>query len=238
LLASMQEAGAALPEGVDARRLDARGRRVIVIGGGDTAMDCVRTAMRQNCWGVICLYRRGEIERSGSRRELVKAQAEGVQVLWQTETESYQPGTITMIEAALGACTVEEGGQLVVRQRDAAGHELPQRRFTADLVIAAIGSQPEFLSAYGADGLAANGDGVLQVDRESGATNMPGVFAAGDLSRGPSLAVWAIHDGRAAAAGIHRHLSVHVAAGRRSRIVIPSSTIFDAAPTHEVVEMP
>ncbi|MGH7107157.1 MAG: FAD-dependent oxidoreductase [Acetobacteraceae bacterium] len=232
LLASMQEPGAALPDGVDPARVDASGRRVIVIGGGDTAMDCVRTALRQGCVGVICLYRRGELDRSGSRRELKKAQAEGVQVLWQTETELYLPNTITMVEAAAGACMVDEGGCLVVRRNNAAGREIERKTIATDLVISAIGSQPDLPPAYGADGLAADGNGVVQVDPETGATNLPGVFAAGDLSRGPSLAVWAIRDGRAAAAGIHGYLNARdgAASGKSDARGAPELRILAAIP--------
>ena len=238
LLASIQEPGAVLSDGVDLARLDARGRRVIVIGGGDTAMDCVRTALRQACRGVVCLYRRGEFDRSGSRRELNKAQAEGVQVLWHTETESYLPNTITMVEAAVNACSVDEGGRLVVRRRHANGYEIDRRTIAADMIITATGSQPDLPAAYGADGLIANGNGVVRVDPETGATNLPGVFAAGDLSRGPSLAVWAIRDGRAAAAGIHRHLSANPAAGHNSKIVAPSPAPLAAALMHEIGTVP
>ena len=230
LLASMQEPSATLPDGVDVERLDARGRRVIVLGGGDTAMDCVRTALRQGCLGVICLYRRGELDRSGSRRELNKAQAEGVQVLWRTETESYLPHTITMIEAAAGACAVDEGGRLVVRRRNTAGHEIERRTIDTDLIISATGSQPDLPATYGAGGLITNGNGVVRVTPETGATNLPGVFAAGDLSRGPSLAVWAIRDGRAVAAGIHGYLCADTMTAPRKKLTREPLATSTAAP--------
>lgn len=231
LLASMREPGATLPDGVEAERLDARGRRVIVIGGGDTAMDCVRTALRQGCQGVVCLYRRGELDRSGSRRELNKAQAEGVQVLWQTEVESYLPNTITMIETVADACALEEGGRLVVRRSNAAGREIERRMIDTDLIISATGSQPDLPAAYGADGLITNESGVVKVDPETGATNLSGVFAAGDLSRGPSLAVWAIRDGRAAAAGIHKYLCAGAVEISRKKFVSQSLATLTPAPT-------
>jgi glutamate synthase (NADPH/NADH) small chain len=231
LLASMREPGATLPDGVEAERLDARGRRVIVIGAGDTAMDCVRTALRQGCQGVVCLYRRGELDRSGSRRELNKAQAEGVQVLWQTEVESYLPNTITMIETVADACALEEGGRLVVRRSNAAGREIERRMIDTDLIISATGSQPDLPAAYGADGLITNESGVVKVDPETGATNLSGVFAAGDLSRGPSLAVWAIRDGRAAAAGIHKYLCAGAVEISRKKFVSQSLATLTPAPT-------
>lgn len=230
LLASMQEPGAALPDGVEVERLDARGRRVVVIGGGDTAMDCVRTALRQDCLSVVCLYRRGELDRSGSRRELNKAQAEGVQVLWQTETESYRPNTITMVEATVGSCGVDEGGRLVVRRSNANGYEIDRRTIDADMIIAATGSQPDLPPEYGAGDLITNESGVVKVDPETGATNLPGVFAAGDLSRGPSLAVWAIRDGRAVAGGIHKYLCADTMAALRNSIVRAPLATFTPAP--------
>ena len=230
LLASMQELGAALPDGVEVERLDARGRRVVVIGGGDTAMDCVRTALRQDCLSVVCLYRRGELDRSGSRRELNKAQAEGVQVLWQTETESYRPNTITMVEATVGSCGVDEGGRLVVRRSNANGYEIDRRTIDADMIIAATGSQPDLPPEYGAGDLITNESGVVKVDPETGATNLPGVFAAGDLSRGPSLAVWAIRDGRAVAGGIHKYLCADTMAALRNSIVRAPLATFTPAP--------
>ena len=179
---------------------------------------------------LILIVARHELDRSGSRRELNKAQVEGVHVVWHTEIESYRPNTITMVEAAVGSCGVDEGGRLVVRRSNASGYEIERRTIGADMIIAATGSQPDLPAAYGADGLITNESGVVKVDPETGATNLPGVFAAGDLSRGPSLAVWAIRDGRAVAAGIHGYLCADAMTAPRKRVAREPLATFIPAP--------
>ena len=182
--------------------LNAAGKRVVVIGGGDTAMDCVRTAIRQGALRVTCLYRRDRANMPGSQREVGHAEAEGVQFRWQSA-----PLAILGADRVTGVqgCHVELGDP------DASGRHQPvlrrDRPFEepADLVIAALGFEAEALPERLADPrLLLNLDGTLQTNGLH--TSLPGVFAAGDISRGASLVVWAIRDGRDAAQAIHRHL--------------------------------
>jgi glutamate synthase (NADPH/NADH) small chain len=194
--------------------LDARGKDVVVIGGGDTAMDCVRTAVRQGAASVKCLYRRDKANMPGSMREVKNAEEEGVEFIWLSAPEAF-----------LGDAAVS--GVRAVRMRlglpDATGRQSVEpvegSHFTvaADLVIKALGFDPEELPrAYDQPALAVTRWGTLKVDHKSFMTSLPGVFAAGDIVRGASLVVWAIRDGRDAAAAMHAWLrqnaSVAVAA--------------------------
>jgi glutamate synthase (NADPH/NADH) small chain len=184
--------------------LDAKGKRVVVIGGGDTAMDCVRTAVRQGAVSVTCLYRRDRANMPGSLREVKNAEEEGVQFQWLAAPEAF-----------LGDVTVS--GVRAVRMHlglpDASGRQavepVPGSAFTVegDLVIKALGFDPEDLpAAFGEPALKVSRWGTLTVDRRSFMTSLPGVFAAGDIVRGASLVVWAIRDGRDAAAAMHSHM--------------------------------
>ena len=210
LLASMDEPEVVLPSGIAAEngKALARGRHVAVIGGGDTAMDCLRTALRQGAASVTCIYRRGEWDRPGSWRELEKAEKEGVEFLWNAETRSIQSQSVSMIEGNVHSCVGGSKATLFIDQHAHIGREAYRLCIEADFLIAAIGSEPALPKEYGAPGLATNHKGALVVESQTGATNIPGVFAAGDLARGPSLAVWAIRDGRTAANGIHRFLTM------------------------------
>jgi len=187
----------------DSGALDANGKHVAVIGGGDTAMDCVRTAMRQGAKSVSCLYRRDRDNMPGSLREVANAEEEGIVFQW-----------LTLPKAFLGMEKVE--GVRIARMRlgvpDPTGRKTPEEidgaDFTlgADLVIKALGFDPEDLPRlFRAPDLAVSRWGTLDIDRSS-MTNLDGVFAAGDVVRGASLVVWAIRDGRDAAASIHTYL--------------------------------
>ena len=182
-------------------QLDAAGRDVVVIGGGDTAMDCVRTALRQDARSVTCLYRRDRANMPGSLREVKNAEDEGVRFLWLSAPLAF-----------VGDATV--CGVLAVRMHlelaDATGRQgvepVPGSEFTvpASLVIKALGFEPEDLpAAFGKTALAVSRHGTLRIDPQTFMTSMPGVFAAGDIVRGASLVVWAIRDGRDAAAQMH-----------------------------------
>jgi glutamate synthase (NADPH/NADH) small chain len=183
--------------------LNAAGKRVVVIGGGDTAMDCVRTAIRQGAVSVQCLYRRDQANMPGSMREVKNAQEEGVEFVWLSAPEAF-----------LGDTAVT--GVKVVKMRlgmpDASGRasvEPSDERMTvpADLVIKALGFDPEDLPRlWGVPGLEVSRWGTLKVDHRTQMTSLPGVFAAGDIVRGASLVVWAIKDGRDAAARMHDYL--------------------------------
>jgi glutamate synthase (NADPH/NADH) small chain len=184
--------------------LNAGGKRVVVIGGGDTAMDCLRTAVRQGAASVTCLYRRDRANMPGSMREVKNAEEEGVHFAWLSAPEAF-----------LGDDVVT--GVRAVRMRlglpDASGRQsveiVPGSHFTvgADLVIKALGFDPEPLPRLWAqDSLEVSRWGTLKVHPRSFQTSLPGVFAAGDIVRGASLVVWAIRDGRDAAAAIHSYL--------------------------------
>jgi len=190
--------------------LNASGKNVVVIGGGDTAMDCVRTAMRQGAKSVSCLYRRDRENMPGSLREVAHAEEEGVKFLWLSAPKAFVgPKTVSQVKA--------------VRMRlglpDASGRrapeEVPDSEFSleADLVVKALGFDPEDLPhAFGAKDLNVSRWGTLRVSFRTMMTNLDGVFAAGDIVRGASLVVWAIRDGREAAAAIHDYIQAKAVA--------------------------
>ncbi len=195
--------GDAVPER-EAALLNAAGKDVVVIGGGDTAMDCVRTAIRQDAKSVTCLYRRDRQNMPGSLREVKNAEEEGVNFLWLAAPEAFLGD-----EHVTGVRAV----RMHLGLPDASGRQsvepMAESSFAvkADLVIKALGFDPEDLpAAFGVPGLDLTGWGTLKVHPRSFETSLPGVFAAGDIVRGASLVVWAIRDGRDAAAAIHRHL--------------------------------
>jgi glutamate synthase (NADPH/NADH) small chain len=185
--------------------LNAAGRRVVVIGGGDTAMDCVRTAVRQGAASVACLYRRDRANMPGSMREVKNAEEEGVRFLWLSAPEAFQGrNSVTAVRAV----------KMRLGLPDASGRQSVEivdgSHFTvgADLVIKALGFDPEPLpTLWSQDGLEVSRWGTLRINPRSFETALPGVFAAGDIVRGASLVVWAIRDGRDAANAIHGYLA-------------------------------
>ncbi|MBK1665010.1 dihydropyrimidine dehydrogenase [Rhodospirillum rubrum] len=190
--------------------LDAKDKAVVVIGGGDTAMDCLRTAIRQGARSVKCLYRRDRANMPGSQREVINAVEEGVDFVW-----------LTAPEAVLGdeRATGVRAHRMHLGVADATGRQSPQpiagSEFTleADLVIEALGFEPEDLPAvFGEPRLPITRWGTIQIDPVSKMSGLDGVFAAGDIVRGASLVVWAVRDGRDAAEGIRRYLVAKAAA--------------------------
>jgi glutamate synthase (NADPH/NADH) small chain len=187
----------------DSGALNAAGKRVVVIGGGDTAMDCVRTAVRQGATSVQCLYRRDQANMPGSMREVKNAQEEGVEFVWLSAPEAF-----------LGDDTVTgvRSHRMRLGMPDASGRQSVEpsgEHFTveADLVIKALGFDPEELPRlWGVEGLEVSRWGTLAVDHRTQMTSLPGVFGAGDIVRGASLVVWAIKDGRDAAARMHDYM--------------------------------
>jgi len=188
----------------DSGVLNAASKEVIVIGGGDTAMDCVRTAVRQGAKKVTCLYRRDRANMPGSRREVKNAEEEGVQFMWLCAPKAF-----------VGQRRVEQ--LLVQRMRlsahDAAGRQsvLPVEgesfALPCDMAIKALGFDAEDLPVmFDAPELTLNTYGTLAVDAKSFETSLPGVYGAGDIVRGASLVVWAIRDGRDAANAMHRSM--------------------------------
>ena len=194
----------------DDGRLDAAGKHVVVIGGGDTAMDCVRTAVRQGAAQVSCLYRRDRANMPGSRREVAYAEEEGVRFVWLAAPEAFLgDGAVAAVRAAPVRLGVP----------DASGRQTPEpvegASFTipADLVVKALGFDPEDLPAlFGEPGLEVTRWGTIGIDRRTMMTSIDGVFAAGDVVRGASLVVWGIRDGRDAAHAIHDYVSGRAAA--------------------------
>jgi glutamate synthase (NADPH/NADH) small chain len=190
--------------------LNAKGKHVVVLGGGDTAMDCVRTAVRQGARTVKCLYRRDRTNMPGSQREVKHAEEEGVEFVWLSAPQSFlgkqAVGHVRAVRIHLG-------------MPDASGRQTPQEipnshaNIKADLVLKALGFDPEDLPAMlEAPDLDVTGWGTLKIDWRSMMTSLDGVFAAGDIVRGASLVVWAVRDGRDAAERIHAWLTARQAA--------------------------
>ncbi len=189
----------------DSGALNASGKRVVVVGGGDTAMDCVRTAIRQGAQSVKCLYRRDRANMPGSQREVQNAEEEGVEFVWLTAPRGFTGGT-------------EVEGVIVQKMRlgapDASGRQSPEviegadYVEPADLVVQALGFEPEDLPGlWGVPELAVTRWGTIKADFRSHATSLPGVYAVGDIVRGASLVVWAIRDGREAAEAMLAYLA-------------------------------
>ncbi len=189
----------------DNGELNAMGKRVVVIGGGDTAMDCVRTAIRQGATSVKCLYRRDRANMPGSQRETQNAEEEGVEFVWLSAPKGFTGGAqvdgVVVQKMRLGAA-------------DASGRQSPEviegadYLEGADLVIQALGFEPEDIqSLWGVPELAVTRWGTIKADFRSHATSLSGVYAAGDIVRGASLVVWAIRDGREAAESILSYLA-------------------------------
>ncbi|WP_431284887.1 NAD(P)-dependent oxidoreductase [Humitalea sp. 24SJ18S-53] len=193
----------------DSGALDAAGRDVVVIGGGDTAMDCVRTAVRQGAKSVSCLYRRDRANMPGSMREVSNAEEEGVRFLWLNSPEAFVgEGQVTGVRAARMHLGLPDAtGRQQVEPIAGSSHTIP-----AGLVIKALGFDPEDLPAmFDEPGLGVSRWGTLRVDRKTMMTNLPGVFAAGDIVRGASLVVWGIKDGRDAATQIQSYVAAAAA---------------------------
>ena len=189
--------------------LNAKDKRVVVIGGGDTAMDCVRTAVRQGATSVKCLYRRDRANMPGSMREVKNAEEEGVEFVWLSAPEAFlgedQVSGVRAERMHLGL--PDASGRQSVEAIEGSHFTVP-----ADLVIKALGFDPEDLPGlFNEPSLAISRWGTLRVNYRTFETTLPGVFAAGDIVRGASLVVWAIRDGRDAAEHIHHWLEAKAA---------------------------
>jgi len=185
----------------DSGELNAEGKRVVVIGGGDTAMDCVRTATRQGATSVKCLYRRDKANMPGSMREVNNAEEEGVDFVWLSAPKGFSAANNTV------------DGVMVQKMRlgapDVTGRQSPELIENADyvegadMVITALGFSPEDLPAlWDTPELEVTRWGTIKTNFRTHETELPGVFAVGDIVRGASLVVWAIRDGREAAEAI------------------------------------
>jgi glutamate synthase (NADPH/NADH) small chain len=184
--------------------LNAQNKDVVVIGGGDTAMDCVRTATRQKAKSVKCLYRRDRENMPGSAREVANAIEEGVEFIWLSSPKKF-----------IGNQKIEEVqvNKMLLGSADSSGRRKPEIQensefnIKADIVIKSLGFDPENLpELFSAKELSVSKWGTIKIDLNSMQTNIDGIFAAGDIVRGASLVVWAIKDGRDAASQIQKYL--------------------------------
>ena len=184
--------------------LNAEGKNIVVIGGGDTAMDCVRTCIRQKAKSVKCLYRRDKKNMPGSAREVTNAEEEGVEFVWLSSPKEFigknKVESLTVNKIKLG--NPDESGR-----RKPEIQKNSEFNIKADIVIKALGFDPENLpKLFSSDNLKVTRWGTLKVDFDTMESNLSGVFAAGDIVRGASLVVWAIKDGRDVAESIRLFL--------------------------------
>ncbi|SPF79628.1 NAD(P)-dependent oxidoreductase [Pseudoprimorskyibacter insulae] len=200
--------GDTVPE-FESGELNANGKKVVVIGGGDTAMDCVRTAIRQGAESVKCMYRRDRANMPGSQRETQNAEEEGVVFEWLTAPKGFTGDAVEGVMAQ----------KMRLGLPDASGRQSPEliegSDYTepADLVIKALGFEPEDLpTLWGCAELEVTRWGTVKAEFTSGRTALPGVYAIGDIVRGASLVVWAIRDGRDCADAILADLSAKAVA--------------------------
>ena len=184
--------------------LNTEGKNIIVIGGGDTAMDCVRTSVRQNAKSVKCLYRRDKENMPGSAREVANAEEEGVEFVWLSS-----PKEFTGMNKVDGLIV----DKIELGEPDDSGRRKPEVKINAefelkaDIIIKALGFDPENLpKLFGSEKLQVTKWGTIKTDFDTMETSLEGVFAAGDIIRGASLVVWAIKDGRDAAKSINEFL--------------------------------
>ena len=167
-------------------------------------MDCVRTSIRQKAKSVKCIYRRDKENMPGSAREVLNAEEEGVEFIWLTTPNKF-----------IGKNKVEslDVDRIELKEPDESGRKKPvilensSFNIKADLIIKALGFDPENLpNLFQEKDLKVSTWGTIKVDFDTMETNLPGVFAAGDIIRGASLVVWAIRDGREAATSIKNYL--------------------------------
>ena len=184
--------------------LNALNKHVVIIGGGDTGMDCVRTAVRQNAKSVKCLYRRDRENMPGSAREVYNAEEEGVEFIWLSNPKKFI-GT-----SKISSVLVEK---MKLGKTDSSGRRKPEPilnsafEIKADMVIKALGFNPEDLpKLFNSPDLSVSTLGTIKINLKTMETNLPGVFAGGDIVRGASLVVWAIRDGREATIQIKKYL--------------------------------
>lgn len=182
----------------NSQAFNVKDKRVVVIGGGDTSMDCVRTAVRQGAKSVVCLYRRDRANMPGSAREVANAEEEGVVFEWLATPEAI----VEKHDQTIGAVRATK---MALGELDASGRKSPVKTdetfdVAADVVIKALGFDPEDLPhLFDQPQLVVNRRGAVRIDFATMQTSLEGVYAAGDIVRGASLVVWAIKDGRDAA---------------------------------------
>ena len=186
--------------------LNAKDKDVVVIGGGDTAMDCVRTAIRQEARSVKCLYRRDKENMPGSAREVNNAEEEGVEFIWKSLPKDFigngKAQEISCVKMSLS--DPDEDGRQVPLEVEGSDFKVK-----SDMVIAALGFSPEALPVlFNEQDLPVTKWGTVRVGFDTMMTSLDGVFAAGDIVRGASLVVWGIRDGREVANSIHDYIQM------------------------------
>ncbi|MEV3816522.1 FAD-dependent oxidoreductase [Aeromonas salmonicida] len=197
-------------EKAQADYIDFAGKQVVVLGGGDTAMDCVRTAIRQGADKVICAYRRDAENMPGSKREVKNAREEGVEFMFNLQPIGVeldadgQTCGIKMVSTELGA--PDANGR-----RNAVVIEGSEQVLAADAVVMAFGFQPNPQPWMQEFGIALDNRDRIKASEQADypfQTSNPKVFAGGDAVRGSDLVVTAIYEGRKAAEGIMDYLAV------------------------------
>ena len=183
--------------------LTAKDKHVVVIGGGDTAMDCVRTAIRQQAKEVTCLYRRNKENMPGSAREVLNAEQEGIKFNWLSVPSKIISDSATATSMTYKVATLGEVDESGRRKPIDTGVE---KQIKSDLIIQALGFEPEDLNNNFKTNIELTSWKTVKVDFKKFQTSNPKIFAAGDIVRGASLVVWAIHDGREVAKSIHNFL--------------------------------
>ena len=191
-------------EDFDNGKLNSHNKHVLVIGGGDTAMDCVRTAIRQDAASVKCLYRRDQKNMPGSQREVFNAIEEGIEFNWLTLPINYVGNKtiekVKIVKMQLGS--PDETGRRNPEQIQNSEYEIQ-----CDLIVEALGFDPENVPLmFNEPDLQVTSKGTIKIDYKTMMTEIEGVFAAGDIVRGASLVVWSIKDGRDTAKNIHNYL--------------------------------
>ncbi|HEX5623708.1 MAG TPA: FAD-dependent oxidoreductase, partial [Sulfuricurvum sp.] len=186
------------------KKFDFKDLEVVVIGGGDTAMDCVRTAKREGAKNVTCLYRRDAHNMPGSQKEYKNAVEEGVEFVFHAApkevilNDSGKAVAVHMAKTVLGA--KDESGRQ--KMEEVKGGDF---NINADVVIMALGFDPVVPGFLAENGIAVNNWGGIIID-ETFQTSTPGVYAGGDCYRGADLVVTAAYDGREAARSIAKSL--------------------------------
>jgi len=187
------------------KKFDFKDLNVVVIGGGDTAMDCLRTAKREGAKSVTCLYRRDEKNMPGSKKEYKNAMEEGVDFTFLVSPKEIilnddgKAVAVEVIKTTLGA-------------RDASGRQKMEElkgseyRVNADVVIMSLGFDPAVPSFLAENGIETNSWGGIIINEETHETTTSGIYAGGDCFRGADLVVTAAFDGREAARSISNAL--------------------------------
>ena len=193
--------------------IDVEGKRVVVLGGGDTAMDCVRTSIRQGAFSVTCAYRRDEANMPGSRREVKNARDEGVEFLFNRQpvairgngTGDHAVEGVELVETRMGEA--DEQGRRRPETVEGSEQVLP-----ADVVIVAFGFRPDPPDWLASTGVTLHGDGRVRVAEDGSLpfqSQNPKIFAGGDMVRGADLVVTAVFEGREAALSIVRSMGLN-----------------------------